>query len=135
MGGKRNLLSMLLGVMMVALGVIAVGLMSSARAQDEPDDDMRMLFETLQKRVRDEDGFKFTVQFDHFIADYNSFQAAPDASEGSYLTLPFRSGNGEVNITLGKAGEDHVCFDEMRGQVRGARCFPYDEIANVAYPQ
>lgn len=136
MGGKLNVVSLFFGAILVALSFAAVSLISTARAQDESNgDDLQALFETLQQRVRDEDGFKFTVQFDHFVADYNSLQGTPNASEGSTLTLPFRSGNGEVNITMGKAGDDHVCFDEMRGQVRGARCFPYDEIANVVYTQ
>src|SRR5688500_13917959 len=94
-------------VMMAAAGLMFVTMFTASQAQDGPDD-MRLLFEMLQQRVRDEDGFEFTVQFDQFVADYNSLQPTPDASEGSYLTLPFRSGSGEINITLGKVGNDHV---------------------------
>jgi hypothetical protein len=80
-------------------------------------------------------GLPITFQFRSAHADYDSFLGDQSAAEGTTLTVPFRSSDGLVNITLSEVGTDYVCFNETRSEVLNTRCIPFTDIASVSHPQ
>lgn len=127
---------MLAALVAIALLALASGVFftESAQAQDA-NATMQARLAMLQNRIQTESGFLVTFEFKTFIADYNALQPVPDARSGSTLTVPFRSPNGEVTITLDEIGNDHLCFDEQHGSELFTRCMMFSEIASVRYRQ